>query len=78
MLRNRSRSFLRNLTLEGPHERHQVLLFLGGQLEPQHQVEELDRVLEGQQAAVVQVGRRVLDAAQREGLDRAVRRPCGR
>ena len=41
---------------------------------PEHEVEELDRVLQRQQAVVVQVRRRVLDAAQREGLDRAVGR----
>src|SRR5215211_4104743 len=49
-----------------------VLLFLG-QLEAEHQVEEFDSVGEGQQAAVVEVRRRILDAAQRQGLDRAIR-----
>src|SRR4029077_10274877 len=38
------------------------------------QVEELDGVLEGQQAAIMQVRRTVLDPAQREALDRAVAR----
>src|SRR4051795_12541715 len=49
-----------------------VLLFLR-QLEAEHQVEEFDRVGERQQAAVVEVRRRILDAAQRQGLDRAIR-----
>src|SRR5690606_20767894 len=43
------------------------------QIHAENQVEELDRVGERQQAAVVQIGRRVLYAAQGEGLDRAVR-----
>jgi hypothetical protein len=36
------------------------------------QVEELDRVLQRQQALVMQVGRVVFDAAQRKGFDRPV------
>src|SRR5207302_729321 len=59
---------------EAQHERDEVLLLLVIQLQFQNQIEELHRVFEGQQAAVVQVRRRVLDAAQRERLDRAVRR----
>ena len=38
----------------------------------QHELEELDCVVECEKSLVVQVGRRILDAAQREGLDRAV------
>jgi hypothetical protein len=53
-------------------EGDQILLLRRGQLVGEDEVEELDRVLERQQAAVVQIGRRVLHAAQREGLDRAV------
>ena len=45
-------------------ERHQVLLFLLVQLQFQNEVEELDGVFEREQAVVVQVGRRVLDAAR--------------
>src|SRR4051812_18879176 len=48
-----------------------ILLFLG-QLEAEHQVEEFDSVGERQQAAVVEVRRRLLDAAQCQGLDRAI------
>src|SRR5262245_1951076 len=55
-------------------ERHQVLLFWRGQLQPQHQVEKLHAVIQRQQPVVMQVWRRVLDAAQGEGLDRAVGR----
>ena len=40
----------------------------------QYEVEELDGVLQGQAAAVVQVRRAILDAAEREALDRAVAR----
>ena len=47
-----------------PQERHQVVLLLLRQLQLQDEVEELDGVLQGQTAAVVQVGRAVLDAAQ--------------
>src|ERR1043166_7784273 len=49
-----------------------VLLRLG-QLEAEHQVEELDRIGERQQPPVMQVGRGILDAAQGQGLDRSVR-----
>jgi hypothetical protein len=52
--------------------RHQVLLLLRGQLGAEHEVEELDRVLQREQAPVVQIRRRVLDAAQREGLEDAL------
>src|SRR3954447_8418851 len=48
-----------------------VLLFLR-QLEAKHQVEEFDRVGERQQAAVVEVRRRILEAAQCQGLDCAI------
>src|SRR5450631_3647872 len=57
-----------------PHERHQVLLLLRIQLQFQNEIEELHRVLQRQQAVVVQVRRRVLDAAKRKGLDGAVGR----
>src|SRR5437588_12895942 len=57
-----------------PQERHQVPLLLRRQLQLQHEVEELDGVLQRQEPAVVQVGRAVLDAAQRGRLDRAVAR----
>src|SRR5437870_4915664 len=49
-------------------ERDEVLLFVAAQLRAENEVEELDRVLESRQAAVVQVRRRVFDAAQRECL----------
>ena len=44
-------------TSQLPQERHQVRLLLLGQLHFQDQVEELDRVLQRQQAAVVEVRR---------------------
>ena len=60
------------LRLQAPQIRHQVALLLVRQLQRQHQVEELDRVLQRQQPAVVMVRRRILDAAERERLDRPV------
>src|SRR6202140_798379 len=53
---------------EGAKERDQIALLLAGQFRAKHQIEELDRIIERQQAPVVHVGRRILDAAQREGL----------
>src|SRR5690606_13204587 len=58
--------------LQRLQEGDQVPLLLRLQLELEHDVEELHRVLEGEQAPVVEVGRRVLDAPQGEGLDGAV------
>ena len=58
---------------QDPHEGHQIALFLGGQVECQDQIEELDRIFEGQAPAVMQVRRALLDAAQRKGLDRPQR-----
>src|SRR4029453_6202879 len=60
--------------LERAQERHEIDLLLVRELHREHEIEELDRVLEREQPVVVQVGRRVLDAAQRECLDRAIRR----
>src|SRR5579871_3084254 len=57
-----------------PQERHQVLLLLLRQLQLQHQVEELDGVLQRQAAAVVEVRRAILDATEREALDRPISR----
>ena len=41
---------------EGAKERDQVALLLAGQFCAEHQIEELDRIIECQQAPVVQVG----------------------
>src|SRR5258707_3190347 len=57
---------------EGAKERDQIALLLTGQFRAEHQIEELNRIIERQQAPVVQVGRLILDAAQREGLDGSV------
>src|SRR6266403_3211833 len=57
---------------EGAKERDQIALLLAGQFRAEHQIEELDRIIESQQAPIVQVGRLILDAAQREGLDGSV------
>jgi hypothetical protein len=59
-------------TLERSQKRHQILLFLRRQFGPEHEIEELDRIVERQQAPVMQIRRRVLDTAQRERLDRSV------
>src|SRR5262249_23611397 len=60
--------------LQLSQERYQVLLLLRRELQSLDEVEELDGVLQRQTAAVVQVGRAILDAPQGEGLDRPV--PC--
>ena len=48
---------------ERAKELNQIPLLLAGQLGAEHQIEELDRIIERQQAPVVQIGRRILDAA---------------
>lgn len=57
------------MSLEAQQEGDQVILLLVRELQLEHEVEELDGIVERGQASVVQVGRRVLDAAQRERLD---------
>src|ERR687891_2395708 len=47
--------------LESPQEGDEVLFLVRRQPRAQDQVEELHRVVEGQQTPVVQVGRRVFD-----------------
>jgi hypothetical protein len=54
-----------NMTLERAHERDDVTLLSARELQSEHQVEELDRVVERQQAVVVQVRRRVLEICTR-------------
>src|SRR5437588_12422503 len=61
-------------SLQLPQERDEVLLLFCRQLRLEDQVEELDRVLQRQQSAVVKVRRRLLDAAQRSGLHRPLLR----
>src|SRR2546428_13093309 len=53
-------------------EGDQVALLLSCELDAGDQVEELDGVVERQQPPVVQVGRRILDAPERERLDGTV------
>src|SRR5262245_31465003 len=73
-LRARARKASRRLnsSLQLTQEGDQVALFVGGQLGLQDQVEKLDGVFQGKQAAVMKVRRRFLDAAQAEILDRAL------
>src|SRR6188474_760393 len=59
---------------QDPHEGHQIALLLRSKLECQDQIEELDRIFEGQTPAVMQVRRALLDAAERKGLDGSQRR----
>src|SRR5260370_1938229 len=76
--RGATANYVRGRDLEAPRrserakELNQIALLLAGQLGAEHQIEELDRIIERQQAPVVQVGRCILDAAQREGLDGSV------
>src|SRR5207244_3661688 len=62
----------RSRGLQLPQEGDEVRLLGPGEFRPEHQVEELDGVFQGQAAAVVEVGGAVLDPPQGEGLDRAV------
>src|SRR5271155_1960221 len=55
-----------------PQELHQILFLRRRQIRAQDEVEEFDRVLQSQEPAVMQIRRRILHAAQREGLDRTV------
>src|SRR5947207_15980613 len=57
---------------ESAQEGHQILLLRRGQLVGEDEVEELDRILEREEPTIVEIGRRVLNPAQREGLDRPV------
>src|SRR5713101_9226374 len=57
---------------ELPQEGDQVALLLSAELDSGDEVEELDGVVERQQPPVVQVGRRILDAPERERLDGTV------
>ena len=59
--------------LKAEHERDEVIFFLDGQIEVEHQIEEFDGVMQRRQPAIVKVGWRVFDAAQRERLDRPFR-----
>src|SRR5260370_6879457 len=49
---------------EGAKERDQIALLLAGQFHADPQIKELDRIIESQQAPIVQVGRLILDAAR--------------
>src|SRR5262245_7503253 len=51
------------------HVGDQIGLLLRGQAQAEDEVEELNGVLQGQRAAVVQIRRALLDPAEREGLD---------
>lgn len=55
------------------HIGDEIILLVLGELDAEHQVEELHRIGQRYQTAVMQIGWRVLDAAQRERLDRSVR-----
>ena len=52
---------------ERAEELNQIVLLFAGQFGAEHQVKELDRIIERQQAPIMEVRRRILDAAQREG-----------
>src|SRR3954447_12423095 len=54
------------------HVGNQVLLFFNRKLEPKNQVEEFDAIGQRQQTTIMQIGGRILNTAQREGLDRAI------
>src|ERR1700704_4323210 len=58
-----------NIALELTHERHERRLLLRVELELEDQIEELHRVLQREQAAVMEIRWRFLDAAQGERFD---------
>jgi hypothetical protein len=49
-----------------PHERHDILLLLWGELQLQYEIEEFHGIFEREEATVVELGRAVSDSAQRE------------
>jgi hypothetical protein len=64
---------------EHAEEFHQVLFFPSREPRAKDEIEELDRVFQAEKATVVQVRRRVLDAANREldlGILAEPGRPC--
>src|SRR5713226_1327014 len=58
--------------LQLAHEGHKRRLLPRRQLHAENEVEELDRILQRQEAPVVQIWRRVLDPPKGEGLDGAL------
>src|SRR5262245_23854287 len=56
--------------LQLAHKGDQSRLLPRRQLHAENEVEELHRILQGEQPPIVQVGRGILDPAQGEGLDR--------
>ena len=60
----------RSAGLEAEQVGDEILLLLFRELELEDDVEELDGVVQCRAAAVVEVWRAVIDAAQREGFDR--------
>jgi hypothetical protein len=58
------------IVLQRAQERDDVLFLVRGELQPEHQVEEFHRVVQREQTIVVQVRRRILDAAQRDFVSR--------
>src|ERR1700685_857577 len=70
----RAREESQNCSSQLPQKSHQVRLLLFGEFQFLDEVEELDSVLQGQAAAVMEIGRAILDPPERESLDRTV--PC--
>ena len=62
----------RSSALQLPHELNQIVLFLGSEFEFQDQVEELHRVFQCQEPAVMEIRWAVLDTPQRECLNRSI------
>jgi hypothetical protein len=62
----------RERLLKGSHKGYKISFLLIGELEFKDQVEELYRILQCQKPSIMKVRWRVLDAPQREGLDRTI------
>src|SRR5687767_3044597 len=59
-------------SLKLSQKRYEVCLLFLCKLKFENQVEKFHRILQGEQPVIVEIGWRVLDAAQREGFDGAI------
>src|SRR5882757_4922527 len=60
-------------SLQRAKELHKILLLRPRELGVEHEIEEFHRVLQGEQAPLAKVWRRILDAPAGEGFDRTIR-----
>ena len=70
--RNYCPELLIALELQSAQERDQVFLLCAVQINAQHQIEKLYRIFQRQQTIIMQIGWRIFNTTQGEGLDRAI------